>query len=723
MDDTERPQAADPGLAALLTLLGVLQRPATAAEVRRRSGITAAFGPDELLDGAQAMGLDGERARLTAAELTRVPTTALVLPDDGRVLLWNGSAREPQLIDPGESGRAVELPAESAGRLSVLLFRPAQASGDAPPARGFGLRALIPELLRYRGMLGHLLAASLVLQLFALATPLFTMVIIDKVLTTGALSTLDVLILALAAIALFDLAIGLLRGLLLADVANRVDVQLGARLFRHLLDLPLAYFARQRTGDVVARARELESVRQFLTGPSLTAIVDFAFALLFLGVMALFSVPLTLVVTAAMVLLLALYGGLAPVLRRRLEARAGEQAETQSFLVEAVAGVETIKGLGLEPQRQRDWEAHSVAHSAAAQDAERLNGGLNQVAQFVSKGTVALTLWLGARAVIDGTLTAGALIAFNMMVGRVMAPAMRLAQLFQQLGQTRVAVRRLADILDRPTEPQPASATELPAPRGGVRFEAVSFRYAPEGPDVLRALSFDVSPGEVVGVVGESGAGKTSLLRLLQRLYVPDSGRILLDGVNTARIDPRWLRRHVAAVTQDGVLFNASVRANIAAADPGLPIAAVERAAWLAAADAFIRALPQAYDTVVGERGAELSVGQRQRIALARALAAEPRILLLDEPTSALDAVAEGRIQANLREIVEQRTVFLVAHRLSTLRICDRVLVLHDGGVVESGPPAELIRRGGAFARLRAAQLGEPAPGSAREEVRHVAAS
>ncbi|PWG63406.1 peptidase domain-containing ABC transporter [Sediminicurvatus halobius] len=721
MDVTDNPEVADPGLTALLVLLGLLQRPTTAETIRRRTGIISGFGPDELLDAAQEQGLAVERVHLNARELTRVGLPALVLPGDGRVLVWNADAPEPWLMDPAAPEERVAPERLATRRMPVLLVR-SDSEARARERRRFGLSTLLAELGRYRGMLGHVLAASLMLQLFALATPLFTMVIIDKVLTTGALSTLDVLILGLAAVALFDLAIGLLRSILLADVANRVDVLLSARFFRHLLDLPLAYFARQRTGDVVARVRELESVRQFLTGSGLTALVDFCFALLFLGVMALFSVPLTMVVAAAMAGLLLLYGLCAPVLRRRLESRIVEQTETQSFLTEAVAGVETVKGLGLEPQRAREWESQTVAQSNAARDADQLASGLNQVAQFISKGTIALTLWLGARAVIDGGLTAGGLIAFNMMVGRVMAPAMRLAQLFQQLGQTRVAVRRLADILDRPTEPHPASATELPPPRGAVRFEDVSFRYGPDAPEVIRSVSLEAKPGEVIGIVGQSGAGKTSLLRLIQRLYVPTAGRILLDGVNTARMDPRWLRRHVAAVTQDGVLFNASVRANIAAAHPALPMEKVEQAAELAAADRFVRALPQAYDTVVGERGVELSAGQRQRVALARALAADPRILLLDEPTSALDAIAEQRIQSNLRAIVGGRTVFLVAHRLSTLRICDRVLVLEDGQLVESGPPSALIRAGGPFARLRAAQLGEPQARPSSGEVRHALA-
>ncbi|MDZ7748853.1 MAG: peptidase domain-containing ABC transporter [Halofilum sp. (in: g-proteobacteria)] len=596
-----------------------------------------------------------------------------------------------------------EFTARASGR--VVLVRPADAPSRTADGRRFGLHSLLPRLLLYRGTVAQLLLASLVIQMFAMATPLFTMVIIDKVLTTGALSTLNVLVIGLAAIALFDLAIGALRSLVFANVTHRLDVELVADLFRHLTRLPMSFFGSRKTGDTVTRVRELETVRQFLTGPSLTALVDFVFAFLFIGVMALFSVHLTIIVIASMTLMLAMYGLLAPAMKRRLERKYGSTSDNQSFLVEAVSGIETMKSLSLEPQMQARWERQAVDQTQVTRESERLTTMLSQVAQFLNKGTVALTLWLGALMVIDGNLTAGQLIAFNMMVGRVMAPALRLAQLFQQLSQTRVSVGRLGEIFDATPEPGSSRHPDsLPPLSGRVRLEQVSFRYHPESPDALRDVSFDVEPGEVVGIVGSSGAGKTSLLRLLQRLYVPQRGRILVDGVNVSDIDPAWLRRRVGAVTQDTVLFNGTVRENIAAASPNLPIEAVEHAARLAAADEFIRALPKAYDTVVGERGCQLSSGQRQRVALARALACEPRMLLMDEPTSSLDAYAERRIQENLREIVAGRTVFIVSHRLSMLRVCDRILVLDEGRLVEQGCPQELLAREGAFAQLEQAQ-------------------
>jgi len=701
----------DPGLTALLTALKLLEQPVDEDELRRRTGFSGRFGVEQIVDAAERCGLMAETIKLKGTDLSELPTPAILegYHDSVYVLAASDGDGQPVIVDP-LSGQQVEDDADAirrrlTGRV-VLLSLDRGRSNER--TQRFGLRALLPKLMRYKGAIFQLMGASLFIQLFALATPLFTMVIIDRVLTTGAMSTLNVLIIGLGAIALFDLVIGLLRGSLLANITNRLDVELVSGLFRHLSRLPMSYFGSQQTGDTVARVREVESVRQFLTGASLTAVVDFFFALLFLVVMALFSVKLTLIVVAAMLLMMAFYAVATPLMHKRLEKKFASSSDDQSFLVESVSGMETIKALSLEPQKQREWEDQAVASTRFNRESERLTGSLSQIAQFLNKATVALTLWLGAQMAIEGSFTAGQLIAFNMMVGRVMAPALRLAQLFQQVAQTRVSVKRLAEIFDTPTEPVVYSASDrLPPMSGRVRLDQVSFRYQDDAPDALRDVSFDVSPGEVIGVAGSSGSGKSSLLRLLQRIYVPTQGRVLIDDVNTAELDPVWLRRHIGAVTQDTVLFEGTVRENIAAAHPDLPIEDVEWAAQLAAVDGFIRALPRAYDTYVGEHGARLSVGQRQRIALARALAANPRLLLLDEPMSSLDAVAERHIQSNLREMVKDRTVFVVAHRFSTLRFCDQVLVFQEGRLVEQGPPGRLLNQSGEFARLKQAQLDD----------------
>ncbi len=310
-------------------------------------------------------------------------------------------------------------------------------------------------------------------------------------------------------------------------------------------------------------------------------------------------------------------------------------------------------------------------------------------------------LWLGARQVIDGDLTVGGLIAFNMLSGRVNAPILKLSSLWQDFTQMKVSIKRLGDILDAPPEPAFRPHRSVPPDvKGLITFEKVTFRYGPKLPEVLSDVSFEVQPGEVIGVVGVSGAGKTTLIRLLQRLYTPQSGRILVDGVDLNLVDTSWLRRQIGVVGQDTLLFNRSVRENIALADPGLDMAAVMEAAQLAGAHEFILRLPDGYDTVIGERGGKLSGGQRARIAIARALACKPRMLLLDEATASLDYESERLIQDNMADIAKGRTVLIVAHRLSTLRLADRIVVLEDGRLVESGHHTQLLRAQGRYASL-----------------------
>lgn len=562
----------------------------------------------------------------------------------------------------------------------------------------FGVRWFLNAMKKYRTLLGEVLMASLFVQVFALMTPLVFQVVIDKVLTHRSLSTLDVLALALAALAVFEVVLSAMRHYLFTHTTSRLDVELGTKLFRHLMRLPLSYFESRRAGDTVARVRELDNARAFLTGQALTSWIDLLFTAVYLAVMFYYSPMLTGIVLAALPVFFAASWIVTPILRRNLEDKFALGAENQAFLVETVSSMETLKGQAVEPQWQRQWERRLGEYVGSAFQAGQVSNATNQFIGFASKVLTVLLLWFGARAVMDGDLTVGGLIAFNMLSGRVNAPILKLASLWQEFTQMKVSIRRLGEIMDAPAEPGfQAQRAVPPAVQGAVRFDHVGFRYQPNGAEVLSGVSFEVKPGEVIGIVGVSGAGKTTLLRLLQRLYTPQQGRILVDGMDLNLLDAGWLRRQMGVVSQDSVLFNRSVRENIALANPHVPMETIMQAARLAGAHEFILEMPEGYDTLIGERGSRLSGGQRARLAIARALATNPRILLLDEATAALDYESERAIHDNMAEITVGRTVFIVAHRLPTLRMAHRILVFEGGRLIESGHHASLMAARGRY--------------------------
>jgi ATP-binding cassette, subfamily B, bacterial HlyB/CyaB len=699
--------APDAGGAALVLLLRFHGVAADPAQIRHRFA-GAAIGLSEMVLCARELKLRARAVRSDWRRLAKTPLPAIAERRDGGYLILAKLSPEGVLVQDPAAGRPQVLPREEfeqqwSGRL-LLMTRRASLSDLA---RRFDVTWFLQAMHKYRRLLAEVLVASFFLQLFALVTPLFFQVVIDKVLVHRGLTTLDVLIVGLVTVSLFESVLGALRTYVFSHTTNRIDVELGARLFRHLLALPIGYFNARRAGDSVARVRELENIRNFLTSSALTLVIDLFFTIVFLAVMAYYSLFLTGVVLASFPLYIAISAGATPIFRQRLEEKFNRGAENQAFLVESVTGIETLKAMAVEPQMQRRWEEQLAGYVRASFRVLSLGNWASQGVQLISKLVTAGVLYFGAKAVIDGDLTVGELVAFNMLAGRVAQPVLRLAQLWQDFHQTRISIARLGDILN--THPEPTytpGRAALPAIRGAVTFEHVTFRYRVDGAEVLHDVSLPIPAGQVVGIVGPSGSGKSTLAKLVQRFYVPESGRVFIDGVDLAAVDVTWLRRQVGVVLQENVLFNRTVRDNIALADPSMPVERVVRAAKLAGAHEFILELPQGYDTMVGERGASLSGGQRQRIAIARALVTDPRILIFDEATSALDYESERVIHENMRGIAQGRTVLIIAHRLSSVRRADRIVTIERGRLVEDGNHDELLRTGGRYASLHRLQAG-----------------
>jgi subfamily B ATP-binding cassette protein HlyB/CyaB len=659
----------------------------------------------DLIRAAQFVGL---KARLisgaNASRMAQLPTPAIVRLRSGALLVFGGRAPSGlfRLVDPISHATTEisleDLAAETGGQ-ALLIARRVGGAGVSPSS--FGIRWFLPTLWRYRHPLGHVLAASLFVQIFALTTPLFFQVIVDKVLTHRGYETLFVLIAGLVIVGLFDVALQYLRTYALSHTTNRIDVELGQRLFAHLLRLPMGYFETRPAGQTVARVRELETIRSFLTGQGLFSAIDLLFTFVFIGVLFAYSWRLTLIVLAAIPIYVLIGFAARPPLRALVKEKFNRGAATQQFLVETIVGINTIKSAAVEPIMRAQWEEKLAAYVKTSFSATMLGSGGQLAIQYVSKVSTAALLLFGAKAVIDGELSVGALVAFNMIASQAVQPVLRLSQIWQDFQQVQISIERLGDILNAAPEPAPMSRPGLPNPRGSIEFRNVTFRYRPGAPEVLKNVSLAIRAGETIGIVGLSGSGKSTLTKLVQRLYIPGEGQVFLDGADLSQVDPAWLRSHIGVVLQENLLFNRTIHENISFAHPAMPRGRVIEIARLAGADEFIDKLSEGYDTMIEERGANLSGGQRQRIAIARALATNPRILILDEATSALDYESERIIQRNMRRIVKDRTVIIIAHRLAAVRACNRIIGMTDGRIVEVGSHEELIRRpGGLYAYL-----------------------
>ena len=706
----------DTGLSCLIILARLQGVAANPDQLRHEHGVSGQpLDTTELLLAARDIGLKARQLNSSVQRLGKVHLPAIALmndeagdPESGNrryVILGKVSDEEILIQDPTKAQPISITPEAFAAQWTGELILITKRADFLQTFRQFDFSWFIPVILKYKKLIGEVLLATFFIQLFALVTPLFFQVIIDKVLVHRGLTTLDVLAFGLLVVAIFDVTLNGLRTYVFSHTTNRIDVILGSRLFKHLMTLPISYFEARRVGDTVARVRELEGVRNFLTGSALMSAIDAFFIFVFLGVMYYYSPVLTWVVMGTIPAYIILSILITPVLRARLHEKFNRGADNQAFLVETVSGIETVKAGSIEPQSQKHWEEQLAGYVKASFKATNLGNIAGQSASFINKIMILLILWVGAHLVMDGELSVGMLVAFNMLAARVSGPILKIVQLWQEFQQAGISVQRLGDILNVHGEPRySASRGSLPGIQGKVQLDHVTFRYRQDGAEILSDISLDVDVGQVIGIVGPSGSGKSTLTKLIQRLYVPEAGRVMVDGVDLAMVDTTWLRRNVGVVLQENFLFNRSIRDNIALADPAMPMEAIVQAAKMAGAHEFILELPEGYDTHVGERGGNLSGGQRQRIAIARALITNPRILIFDEATSALDYESESIIANNMRYITKGRTVFIIAHRLSAVRHADRIVVLDKGRIIEQGSHAQLLQVQGDYAKLHALQ-------------------
>ncbi len=579
--------------------------------------------------------------------------------------------------------------------ISILLIQATRYT----PAQKFGISWFWPSLVQYKRVLIEVLLASFFIQLFGLANPLITQTIIDKVLMNNSPNALNVFGVLLIGVAVGEALLTSLRTYLFVDTTNRIDLTLGSQIIDRLLRLPLRYFEKRSVGELSTRVGELENIRQFLTGTALTVVLDSVFSVIYIVVMLVYSPLLTGVALVTLPLCILLTTAISPIARRQLRVKAERNARSQSHLVEVIAGIQTVKAQNVELRSRWKWQERYTSYVMAGFKTVITFTTANSGTTFLNQISSLLVLWVGSYLVLDGKLTLGQLIAFRIISGYVTSPLLRLTQLWQNFQETALSLERIADILDTPMESDEIDRGNIPMPmiQGNVKFDNVSFRFAATGALNLDSVSLEFPAGKFIGIVGQSGSGKSTLMKLLPRLYPLESGRILVDDYDIAKVELYSLRQQIGIVPQDTLLFEGSVQENIALNYPDATTDQIIRAAKIAFAHEFIMELPNGYNSPVGERGSGLSGGQRQRIAIARTVLQNPRLLILDEATSALDYDSEHQVCTNIATAFAGKTVFFITHRLTTIRSADIILMMDRGLVAEVGSHEQLMELKGRY--------------------------
>lgn len=666
----------------------------------------------EIIRTAKEMGLKVKVARFKKKSIEKLTVPVIAKCKEGNyILILSKQADKWIILDP-RNGQPEKVADEKLlGTINediIIIGKKSSNAGEGNENIGkkFGFSWFIPTILKYKRQFISVLIAVFVIQILGILTPLMTQVVVDKVLTHRAMNTLYTIAVGIFLVYVYELIISLCKSYLFVHTTNRIDVTLSARLFKHLFSLPLKYFESRRAGETVARVRELDQIRSFLTGTPLSSMIDAVFILVYIVVMFFYSKGLTLVVIASIPVFAILSLIVTPLFKKSLDEKFATGAASQSFLVESINGIQTIKSFALEEKFEEKWGDLQADYVKAGYNTSIISQTSGAVASFIQHVVDLLILVFGAKAVIAGTMSIGQLVAFRMLSGRVSGPVLRLVQLWQEYQQANLSVERIGDIFNSPGETRSNNTiSNLPRLQGRIRFDNVRFRYRIDGTDVLHGISFEMKENKIYGLVGRSGSGKSTISKLVQRLYIPQNGKITIDGLDISLIQPQLLRRQIGVVLQENFMFNGTVAENISIHCPEASIERIMEISKIAGAHDFVMELDEGYDTIIGEKGVALSGGQKQRIAIARAIINNPRILIFDEATSALDYESESIIQNNLKEICKGRTVLIIAHRLSTLASADEILVIDRGELVEVGTPENLLASNGLYAHLYNSQM------------------
>ncbi|PTT94646.1 type I secretion system permease/ATPase, partial [Pseudomonas sp. HMWF031] len=659
---------------------------------------------EELGNLSTWMGFIGNIADVPEAQLHRLPFPCFALLLDQPAMIHDISRTEVKAVVPEYGSLTLPLSelTQGTGGARILTLAP----GRDTQRRKLGFSWFFPQIRKYRRSLIEVLVASLVLQLLNLAQPLVLQQIFDKVIVQQNLDTLYTLGIVLLGVSLFQGLLGAVRTYLFADTTNRIDIALGSQVIQHMLRLPLRYFDKRPVGELQTRIAELGNIRQFLTGSLLTLALDALFSVIYIAVMIVYSGVLTAVTLSVVPLFLGLTIVASPLIKGQLRKAAERNAATQAFLVESLNGVQTIKAQSAENSVRWQWQKRYSSFMSESFRSLMIGVSSGTVGSFLNQLTGLLTLWVGAFLVIKGELTIGQLIAFRIISGYVVGPLLRLATSWQSFQGVSLSIERLSDVVDAQPEGSDDEIDQLPLPpiAGEVVFQDVDFRFADGAPLVANKVSFEIPAGSFTGIVGRSGSGKSTIMKLLPRLYEPESGRILIDGYDINKLQLSSVRRQIGIVPQDSLLFEGTIRDNISLTSPDSTSEEIIEAAKVACAHDFIMELAGGYATRIGERGAGLSGGQRQRIAIARAVLQNPKLLILDEATSALDYLTERQVCINLKRAFEGSTVFFITHRLSTIRGADKILMMEQGSLVEEGTHEQLLDLQGRYYALYSQQ-------------------